>query len=44
MYDNASDIYNTLLGGYELQCTIFSDERKINNLSKHNFRDLFLDG
>ena len=42
MYDNASNIYNSLLAYYEQKYNGFLDKTKKSKCSKHNFSCLFL--
>ena len=43
VFNTAFVIYNKLLSDYELWYKIVSDEKKIKELSKQTFSDLFLD-
>ena len=47
VYDNASDLYNSLLTNYKQQYRDLDEklnERKKSKCSRHNVSDLFLDG
>ena len=43
MYDNDSDLCNSLLVNYEQQYSNLSDEERESKSFKHNFDDLFID-
>ena len=42
VYDNPSDLYNSLLDDYEQQYSNFLDEKKANKRFKHNFSDFLI--
>ena len=44
MYDTASELYNDFLGIYYHECSELSDNKRNNIESKHDPKDLFLDG